>query len=79
MRCPKVKLGFGREHDERILVEAREGLGADVALYADANQAWGVDEAVAMAPLLAEHEGPKRCGRSPRRCAANPRPNGSQC
>src|SRR5690606_40593031 len=26
--------------------------GPDVALYADANQAWDVDEAVAMAPLL---------------------------
>ncbi|MDI2030204.1 mandelate racemase/muconate lactonizing enzyme family protein [Saccharopolyspora sp. TS4A08] len=52
----KVKLGFGREHDERILVEARGALGADVALYADANQAWGVDEAVAMAALLSEYD-----------------------
>ncbi|MBK1783597.1 mandelate racemase/muconate lactonizing enzyme family protein [Prauserella cavernicola] len=50
----KVKLGFGRAADERNLAEAREAIGEDVALYADANQAWDVAEAVAMAPLLAD-------------------------
>src|SRR5690606_25256647 len=48
----KLKVGFGREVDERNLSEARAVAGPDVALYADANQAWDVDEAVAMAPLL---------------------------
>lgn len=49
----KVKLGFGRRRDEAILTAARDALGPGVELYADANQAWTVDEAVAMAPLLA--------------------------
>ncbi|WP_419992676.1 mandelate racemase/muconate lactonizing enzyme family protein [Streptomyces boninensis] len=48
----KVKLGFGREADTRNLLAAREALGADVLLYADANQGWHLDEAVAMAPVL---------------------------
>ncbi|TKG72715.1 mandelate racemase/muconate lactonizing enzyme family protein [Prauserella endophytica] len=48
----KVKLGFGRAKDERNLAEAREAAGPGVTLYADANQAWDVAEAVAMAPLL---------------------------
>ncbi|ASR36721.1 hypothetical protein BAY61_18865 [Prauserella marina] len=50
----KVKLGFGRATDERNLAEAREAIGRDVALYADANQAWDLADAVAMAPLLAD-------------------------
>ncbi|MBB5158883.1 mandelate racemase/muconate lactonizing enzyme family protein [Saccharopolyspora phatthalungensis] len=49
----KVKLGFDRERDERILAEAREAIGPDIELYADANQAWSVDEAARMAPVLA--------------------------
>ncbi|MBB3051177.1 L-alanine-DL-glutamate epimerase-like enolase superfamily enzyme [Prauserella isguenensis] len=48
----KVKLGFGRATDERNLAAAREAVGPDVELYADANQAWDVPEAVAMAPVL---------------------------
>ncbi len=50
----KLKLGFGRETDTRNLVAARETLGGDVLLYADANQGWDLDEAVAMAPVLRE-------------------------
>lgn len=50
----KVKLGFGRETDTDNLAAARETLGDDVLLYADANQGWDVDEAVAMAPVLRE-------------------------
>jgi L-alanine-DL-glutamate epimerase-like enolase superfamily enzyme len=49
----KIKLGFGRELDEANLSTARDVLGADVAIYADANQAWTLQEAVAMAPVLA--------------------------
>lgn len=52
-RAVKVKLGFGRERDEQILSAAREVLGPDVALFADANQGWDLDDAVAMAPVLA--------------------------
>jgi L-alanine-DL-glutamate epimerase-like enolase superfamily enzyme len=48
----KVKLGFGRERDEGILAEIREAAGADITLYADANQAWSVGEATKMAALL---------------------------
>lgn len=48
----KVKLGFGKSEDERILDEARAALGPEIVLFADANQAWSVDEAVKMAPLL---------------------------
>jgi L-alanine-DL-glutamate epimerase-like enolase superfamily enzyme len=48
----KVKLGFGRERDERILAEARTALGDGTTLYADANQGWTLAEAIAMAPLL---------------------------
>lgn len=51
----KVKLGFDRDRDERILAEAREACGS-VNLYADANQAWTLDEAIAMAPVLREYE-----------------------
>lgn len=52
----KVKLGFGRDTDAANLAAARDELGADVALYADANQAWSVSEAIAMAPVLREHD-----------------------
>lgn len=52
----KVKLGFGRDTDAVNLAAARDELGADVALYADANQAWSVPEAIAMAPVLREHD-----------------------
>jgi L-alanine-DL-glutamate epimerase-like enolase superfamily enzyme len=52
----KVKLGFGRADDERILAEARAVIGAGTTLYADANQAWDVPEAVSMAPLLRDYD-----------------------
>lgn len=53
-RAVKVKVGFGRERDGRALRDARRVVG-DVALYADANQAWSLDEAVDMAGTLREH------------------------
>lgn len=63
MRCvaaghtaAKIKLGFGRERDAGILSEAREALGPEVELYADANQAWSLAEAIEMAPVLAEFD-----------------------
>lgn len=54
-RAAKVKLGFGRAEDERILATARGALGDETTLYADANQAWTLSEAVAMAPLLRDY------------------------
>lgn len=50
----KVKVGFGRDRDAAALADARDALGAEVTLYADANQAWTLDDAVAMAPVLRE-------------------------
>ncbi|WP_132876353.1 mandelate racemase/muconate lactonizing enzyme family protein [Tamaricihabitans halophyticus] len=52
----KVKLGFGRSADERILAEARDVLGAETRLYADANQAWDLADAISAAPLLREFD-----------------------
>lgn len=48
----KVKLGFGRDRDEAILAAAREACGADTLLYADANQAWCLSDAISMGALL---------------------------
>lgn len=55
-RAAKVKLGFGPERDERILADARQALGPDVELYADANQAWSIADAITMAPMLAHFD-----------------------
>lgn len=52
----KVKLGFGRDTDAANLAAARDELGAEAVLYADANQAWSASEAIAMAPVLREHD-----------------------
>jgi L-alanine-DL-glutamate epimerase-like enolase superfamily enzyme len=49
----KLRLGFGREVDEANLRAARDA-GPGVALLADANQAWSLEEAVAIAPVLRE-------------------------
>jgi L-alanine-DL-glutamate epimerase-like enolase superfamily enzyme len=51
----KVKLGFGTEHDLGILRQARAACGPGVAIYADANQGWSLDEAIGFAPVLREH------------------------
>ncbi len=51
----KVKLGFGRDRDEGILAAARATCGDDIALYADANQAWDLPQALAMATTLRDY------------------------
>lgn len=51
----KLRLGFGREVDERNLRAARAAAGPGVELLVDANQAWTLAEAVAIAPVLREH------------------------
>jgi len=52
LRAVKVKVGFGREHDLRSVRDARSVLGPNVRLFADANQAWTVAEALDMAGVL---------------------------
>lgn len=48
----KTKIGFRRERDVETLTDARAVLGSDHELFADANQAWSVGEAIAMLPVL---------------------------
>ncbi len=54
-KAVKVKLGFGKNFDEQILTTAQETCGPDTVLFADANQAWSLDQAIAMAPILRRH------------------------
>jgi L-alanine-DL-glutamate epimerase-like enolase superfamily enzyme len=49
----KLRLGFGRERDEANVRAAREA-APELELLADANQAWTLEEAVAIAPVLRE-------------------------
>lgn len=51
-RAAKLRVGFGVDVDTANLHAARGALGDDVVLLADANQAWTLDEAIAMAPAL---------------------------
>ncbi len=54
-RAFKLKIGFGRERDLANLESLRQGLGDDVDLMVDANQAWDLEEAMAMSVLLAPY------------------------
>lgn len=47
-QAAKVKVGFGRDRDIQNLRSARQVLGDAVQLFADANQAWSLDDALAM-------------------------------
>ena len=49
----KLKIGFGRERDLANLKALRQTLGDDATLMVDANQAWELDEAIAMSELMA--------------------------
>ena len=49
----KLKVGFGAERDLANLSRLRSELGDSARLMVDANQAWGIDEAVQMADRLA--------------------------
>jgi L-alanine-DL-glutamate epimerase-like enolase superfamily enzyme len=51
-RAFKLKIGFGREIDRANLVALREQLGSDAPIAIDANQAWDLDEAIAMSRAL---------------------------
>lgn len=46
-RAFKLKVGFGSERDTRNLTAVREVIGPTLPFMVDANQAWGVDEAIA--------------------------------
>ena len=72
-RAAKLKIGFGRERDEEILIEAREVVGDDFTLFVDANRAWSLEAAVEMVKVLGdygvswceeplEHDGPAELG-----------------
>lgn len=50
----KLKIGFRKERDLSNLTNIRRHFGSDVQLMVDANQAWTLAEASAMAPQLAE-------------------------
>lgn len=52
-RAFKLKVGFGRERDLANLRALRVTLGDAATLLVDANQAWSIDDAVAMVPELA--------------------------
>ena len=52
----KLKVGFGAERDLANLEALRSTLGAGATLMVDANQAWAVEEALAMALRLAPFE-----------------------
>jgi len=48
----KVKVGFGRERDQANLESTRTICGDDIRIYADANQAWSLQEAIEMVDVL---------------------------
>ena len=50
----KARLGFGVDTDTTTLARIRAELGDDVQLFADANRAWSMAQAVAMGPVLRE-------------------------
>jgi D-galactarolactone cycloisomerase len=55
-RAFKLKVGFGRDVDLRNLRAMRDALGMQCGLFADANQAWDLDTARAMAQAMQPFE-----------------------
>jgi D-galactarolactone cycloisomerase len=51
----KLKIGFGAKLDLANLAALRARLGPDAPIAVDANQAWDLDEAIAMSRSLARH------------------------
>ena len=54
-RAFKLKIGFGAELDLANLAALRSRLGPDAPIAVDANQAWDLQEAIAMSRSLARH------------------------
>jgi L-alanine-DL-glutamate epimerase-like enolase superfamily enzyme len=52
----KVRIGFGLETDENNLAKVRQVMGRDAVLFADANQAWNLREALEAADMLRRHD-----------------------
>lgn len=52
--CFKMKVGQDLEFDKKRLAFIRETIGEDALLMVDANQVWGVDEAIVHMEALAE-------------------------
>lgn len=55
MRSVKAKVGISIDDDQRRLALMRTAVGPQVALRVDANQIWGVDEAIEWMSALAHH------------------------
>ncbi len=55
-RAFKLKVGFGRERDLANLAALRAALGTDALLMVDANQAWNLEQAIEIAPRLAQFD-----------------------
>lgn len=51
--CFKMKVGQGLDFDKKRLAFIREAIGSEARLMLDANQIWGVDEAIAYMEELA--------------------------
>ena len=54
--CFKMKVGQDIDFDKKRLTFIREAIGPDARLMLDANQIWGVDEAIAYMEALAAFE-----------------------
>ncbi len=54
-RAFKLKIGFGRERDLANLEALRRRLDDDAEIMVDANQAWELEEAIAMSELMAPY------------------------
>jgi D-galactarolactone cycloisomerase len=54
-RAFKLKIGFGADVDLDNLAAIRSRLGPDAPIAVDANQAWDLDEAIAMSRALARY------------------------
>ncbi|MEU1983910.1 mandelate racemase/muconate lactonizing enzyme family protein [Nocardia sp. NPDC019395] len=55
-RAIKTKIGFGAERDRATLSTARDCVGAEIELFADANQAWDVAAATEQINALADYD-----------------------
>ena len=52
----KLRVGFGLDTDERNLGVIRDLMGSDIAIFADANQAWTLEEALVAADTFSRHK-----------------------
>ena len=55
-RAFKLKIGFGDDLDVRNIETVRRQAGEEIALAADANQAWTLDRALEVLPRLARYD-----------------------